>query len=148
MGVEECILTLRRRNINRIVDGLVRSLRKLLPKVLKSRAIQAYHCLLLYGICRNWIPAILDRLNLNKQNTRLLIKLRWNAMLELEAGTFDTQVLAEVCGERVYTPPNVLRRTGAHPGVILDVGANKGIILVFAAKIFPKSRIISFEPDH
>jgi FkbM family methyltransferase len=62
----------------------------------------------------------------------------------------DAWVLHEVFGRRSYAPPAaveaVLRRSGAAPTVV-DLGAHLGFFGLFILSLYPRARILSFEPD-
>ena len=128
---------------------MINVLRRILPNFVKIRLVQLYHCALLVKICDNWPVAVLDRLQFifrKDASKDFLLRLRNGLSLQLQLGTFDVQMAAEIVGEKVYTPRHIVNKFGA-VDIVLDIGANKGIFTVFASKQFPNAVIYSYEPD-
>jgi FkbM family methyltransferase len=121
-------------------------MRKSLPNPVKIEMVRLYHCLLLVSLCKNWPAAILERLKMNKRETPLPLRLRNGLNVSVEPGSLDVQVLAEIFGEREYTP-NFYRRSYQEARVIVDIGANKGMFTLFAATTFPNAGVYAYEPD-
>lgn len=121
-------------------------LRRILPRPVKIRIIQMYHCVLLIRTCKNWLIAVFDRLHVSCGNGQRLLKLRDGIKLSVELSTLDTQIVAEIFGEKVYTPLSLSKYWGGSK-FVLDIGANKGVFTLFAATKFPNATIYAYEPD-
>jgi FkbM family methyltransferase len=125
---------------------MINLLRSTFPENMKVKLIQLYHCILLLQYCKDWPIAIADRLHFRNKTGRQLLRLRNGCSVSVELGTFETQIIAEIFGEKTYTPVS-LSKYWDMPKLILDIGANKGIFSLFAATLFPDAMILAYEPD-
>jgi FkbM family methyltransferase len=122
---------------------------KYLSSRLKSQMVQLHHSTMLMKVTKNWTKAVLDRCNVKFEadgKKNVLLRLRNGDKIPIELDALDTQRVAEIYGEQVYTPP-ALAGYWHNSRVILDIGANKGIFSIYAAGLFPNSTIHAYEPN-
>jgi FkbM family methyltransferase len=127
----------------------IKFLRRILPSAAKSRLIQLYHCILLVRVCHRWAVAVLDRADIRlrkHEGKHINITLRTGGEISIIMGDLDAQRIAEIFGERVYTPRS-LWKYWRNAEVVFDIGANKGIFTIYAAGLLPKATIHAYEPN-
>ena len=120
-----------------------------LPSHVKSQMIQLHHSTMLIKTTKNWTKAVLDRCNIKFEGDgkkKVLLRLRNGDKISIELDALDTQRVAEIYGEQVYTP-TALAEYWRNSRAILDIGANKGIFSIYAAGLFPNSIIHAYEPN-
>lgn len=115
-----------------------------LPRLALERAAQ------MVSLYENWPTAIADRLGLTRRRHHVIYRVRspeGRAELIARNNGCDVRTIGEIWIGRLYDRLVDASTMHGRRAVVVDIGANCGYFAVYAARRYPRARLVCFEPE-